>query len=572
MEETVQQVVRGDARRIWGTLWLERLWQDLRFGCRVLAKSPGFTSIAVLSLALGIGANSAVFSWADALLLRPLSVPQPGEVLTVGMPLALEGLGSGLTASYRDYVDFRDRNKSFEGLAAFTNATVGFATTPEETPKLRIGMLVSGNFFPVMRVEPQFGRAFRPEEDQVPGRDAVVVLGYDFWARQFGSDRSILGRKVRLNGIEFTVIGVAPESFTGLNQYVRFDFYAPLMMWPNLTADQKTKPLEARDMRVLNIKGRLRPGVTMAQAQSELTVVARDLERAFPDTNKNRNVTVQTELQARITQDRPDAMLIAMLTTLSAAVLFVACANVAGLLTSRAPVRAREMALRLAIGAGRPRLVRQLITESLLIGAMGGVLGLGIGYGAMLVFQQIQIPTDLPVMLAFKLDGRALVFGLSVAMLSVVLFGLAPAIRSTRADLTTVLKASDASGFGRGRRWGRGLLVGLQVAVSVVLLAMATFMYRSFQHQVGTGPGYRLDHLLMMSFDPGLVRYTQPQSMQFFDQVAERARSVPGVKSAALASGIPDGQRRSEHRGHSAGRLSVSRGERQRDHSRRDGG
>src|SRR5262249_25088590 len=222
--------------------------------------------------------------------------------------------------------------------------------------------------------------------------------------------------------------------------------------------------------RSLTIKGRLTPGVTMAQAQTELAVIAKDLERTFPDTNRNRNVTVRSELQARLAQDPIDASLIAMLTLMSGAVLFVACANVAGLLTSRAPARAREMALRLAIGAGRARVVQQLITESLLIALLGGALGLAVGYAGISVFRQIRLPTDLPIALSFEMDRRALVFSVIVSLVSAILFGLGPAIRSSRADLTAVMKSSDAAGFGRRRRWGRALLVAGQVAVSVVVL------------------------------------------------------------------------------------------------------
>jgi predicted permease len=536
--------INQGTRGVWSLVWLERLWQDLRYGCRMLVTNPGFTLISVMSLAIGIGANCAVFSWADALLLRPLPVPRPGDVLTVGSTTSVEGF-SRLVASYRDYVDLRDRDTSFDGLVGLTGITVGFAAKPDIPPKLRIGMLVSGNFFTVMGVEPPLGRSFRPDEDQVPGRDAVVILGHDFWEQQFGGDGSILGRKVWLSGIEFTVVGVTSASFTGMDQFVRYDFYAPLMMWPRLVSNSKVQPLEARDFRDLTIKGRLKPGVRMTQAQTELSVIAKDLERAYPDTNRNRNLMVRSELQARLAQDPIDASLIAMLTLLSGSVLFVACANVAGLLTSRAPVRAREMALRLAIGAGRSRIVGQMITESLLLAVIGGVLGLAVGYAGVSVFRQIQLPTDLPIALSFEMDRRALVFSLVVALISAIGFGLAPAIRSSRADLTAVMKATDAAGFGRRRRWGRAVLVAGQVAVSVVLLVIATIMYRGFQRQLGTGPGYRLDHLLMMSFDPSLVRYTEAQSQQFFEQVAERARSVPGVKSVALASWVPmatDGQ------------------------------
>jgi macrolide transport system ATP-binding/permease protein len=506
----------------------------------VLAGSPGFTTIAVLSLAIGIGANCAIFSFADALLLRPLPVARPGEVLTVGSATNFEALGaSSLVASYRDYIDIRDRNKSFEGLAAYRDVTAGFAADPKATAKLKLGMLVSGNLFTLMGVQPTIGRTFRPEEDEVPDRDAVVVLGRAMWEQEFRSEPGVLGRRVRINSAEFTVIGVTPPEFNGLNQYVRSDFFVPLMMSPRLVSETKGNSLENRDARNLKLKGRLRPGVSQSAAQAELTTIAADLERAYPETNKNRRLFVRTELQARIDQSPPDAMLIAMLSTLALAVLFVACANVAGLLTSRAPARAREMALRLAIGAGRGHLIRQLVTESLLIAILGGVLGLGVGYAGMTLFRQIELPTDLPIAISFQLDRRALLFSLAVSFASAVLFGLVPAIQATRTDLTAVMKASDSVAPSRRRRWGRSVLVGGQVAVSVVLLVVALFMYRGFGKEVANGPGYRTDHLLMMSFDTGLLRYTEAQSKLFFDQVAERARAVPGVKTVAMTTSVP---------------------------------
>ena len=523
----------------------------------MLLANPAFTIVAVISLALGIGANCAIFTWTDALLLRPLPVARPGEVLTVGSTASVQGF-TAIVTSYPDYVDVRDQNRSFDGLAAFTFLPAGVARTADELPKLRMGTVVSGNLFGLMGVQPDLGRGFTAEEDRVPERDAVVVLGRDLWEKQFESDPDVLGRRVRINGVEFTVIGVAPAEFTGMDRYARSDFYVPLMMWPRLIgltraraaggdsarrsdasgSSEPIRPLEARDFRQLTVKGRLKPGVTMGQAQSELSVIAGNLERAHPDTNKNTGLVVRTELQTRIAQSPPDAMLIAMLTTLAAAVLFVACANVAGLLTSRAPARAREMALRLSIGAGRTRLVRQLVTESLLVSLLGGALGVAIGYGGVRLFRSIQLPTDLPVSLNFQLDRRALTFSLIVAVVSAVLFSLIPAIQASRTDLTAVMRATDAVARGR-RRWGRNLLVGGQVAVSVVLLVLGAFMYRAFDEQLSSGPGYKTDHLVMMSFDPGLVRYTEPQAQQFFEQAAERARAVPGVKSAALTSTVP---------------------------------
>lgn len=516
------------------------LWQDVRYGFRMLAASPAFTIVAVLSLAIGIGANCAIFSFADALLLRPLPVARPGEVLTVGSRSSLEALNaSSLVSSYRDYADIRDRNRSFEGLAAYSFLTAGFATDPAATPKLKLGLLVSGNLLPLMGVEPAIGRAFRPDEDQVPGRDAVVILGRTMWEQEFGADAGVLGRTVRINGVPFTIVGVAPARFTGMNRYVRSDFLIPLMMSPRVISDPQAGSLEAREVRNLTLKGRLKVGVTQEQAQSELTTIATDLERAYPETNRNRQFFVKTELQARISESPPDAMLVAMLTTLAAAVLLVACGNVAGLLTSRAPVRAREMALRLAIGAGRARLIRQLITESLIVSIAGGALGLAIGYAGTSLFSQIRIPSDLPITLAFHMDRRALLFSLGVAVASALIFGLVPAIQASRTDLTAIIKAGDAIAPGRRRRWGRAVLATAQVAASVVLLVVAMFMYRGFGQQLADGPGYRIDHLLMMAFDTSLIRYSDPQAQQFFQQVADSARAVSGVTAATMTTSIP---------------------------------
>ena len=506
----------------------------------MLAASPGFTTVAVLSLAMGIGANCAIFSFADALVLRPLTVARPGDVFTVGSTTAVEAFGaSSIVSSYPDYVDIRDRSHSFDGLTAFTYITAGFATDRAATPKLKMGMLVSGNLLDVMKVTPALGRTFRPEEDQVPGRDAVVILGHVLWEQEFASDPAALGRRIALNGHDFTIIGVAPAEFTGLNQVVRADFFVPIMMSSQFLNDPKTASLQARDARNLTLKGRLARGVSQATAQAELTTIGTDLTRAYPDTNKNRRLVVRTELQARMAEDPPDATLVAMLATLALAVLFVACANVAGLLTSRAPARAREMALRLAIGAGRGRLVRQLITESLLIALAGGVAGLGIGYAGMMLFRQIEIPTDLPIALAFQMDRRALLFSLAVSVASAVLFGLVPALHAARADLTAVMKAGDSVAPGRRRRWGRAMLVSGQVAVSVVVLAVALFMYRGFARQLANGPGYRTDHLLLMSVDTSMMRYTDAQSAQFFKEAADRARQVPGVVNVALSTALP---------------------------------
>jgi predicted permease len=527
---------RQDSREAWGWVWLETLVQDLRYGARILRRNPGFTSVAVLSLAIGIGVNSTMFSLADGLLLRPLSVSRPSEIVTVtgktpGYPFGY--------ISYRDYVDFRDRSVSFDGLVAYSMSSFGFSARPGDLPHMKVGLLVSGNLFRVMGVEPQLGRGFRPEEDLVPGRDAVVVLGHDFWEKELGADRSLIGRKVRLNGIEFTVIGVAPERFTGLDQYLRPAIFVPLTMAPRLAANPEGNLLDRRNDRGLSVKARLKPGTSLAQAQAELVAIAKGLERTYPDTNRDQSVAISTELQARIRDSPSDAALVAMLMTLAGLVLLVACANVANLMLSRARARTREIAIRLAIGAGRMRLIRQLLAESLAIALAAGLVSLLFAYAGAAFLGRLQIPTDMPIVFSIKVDARVLWFSLLVSLASVMLFGLVPALQASRTDLVPVLKAADADSSRKQRLWGRGTLVVVQVALSLVLMAVATILFRGFRAELLGGPGFRTDHLVMMSFDPTLVRYGDAQAQQFYKALRERALSTPGVRSATLTTVIP---------------------------------
>jgi putative ABC transport system permease protein len=503
----------------------------------MLAKNPGFTLIAVISLALGVGANCAMFSLADALILRPLPVAHSGQVVAVGTKESLEGFG-GLFFSYPDLRDLRDHNRSFSDLVGGVFLSAGFTTKPDALPQRRIGQAVTGNFFRALGVEPELGRGFRADEDQVPGRDAVMVLDHSLWEQEFNSDQSILGRKVRLNGIDFTVVGVAPEHFTGTDQFIRFQYYVPMMMWPRLS-NSTTNFLEARDLHALTVKGYLNPGVSMSQAQAELTAFSKDLERLYPASNKNREILVRTQFQAKTDEDPINTTLVAMLLTLSGAVLLVACANVASLLTSRGPARYKEMALRLAVGAARARLIRQLVTESLLVGLAGGLVGIGVGYAGIQLFNRIQVPTDMPIMISFGLNPRVLEFSLILAVASVLLFGLVPAFQTSRADLAGAIKTGDPGTAGRPRVWGRSLLVGGQVAAALLLLTISSFLYRAFQKELSGSQGFRRDHLLMMSFDPSLVRYTDQKTTEFYKQLADRARETPGVKSASLTSVTP---------------------------------
>ncbi|MBV9302795.1 MAG: ABC transporter permease [Acidobacteriaceae bacterium] len=525
-----------DMRRV---RWFSDFADDLKYALRWIRHSKLFTTLVVLTLGLGIGANSAIFSLADAILLRPLPVLRPSEIVTLSSFSPSSSSESIGLFSYRDYMDYRDRAKSFEGLAAYSFAmNFGFASRKGELPKLKGGLFVSGNLFQVMGVRPELGRDFNAEEDQIPGRNPVVVLGNEFWRSEFGGDRAVVGRHILLDGMEFSVIGVAPKKFTGLDQYVRPDVFVPIMMWPSLTNSEQDL-LNNRAARELIVKGRLKPGVSIPQARAEMRVIAKDLRRAYPKTNLNREATVRSELVMRLHSDPSNAALTGVLLGLAGAVLLIACANVAGLLLGRAGARSREIAVRLAIGAGRFRLVRLLFAESLLIAIIGEAVGIALGYGGVRFFGRFQIPTDLPIRLSVQLDRRAFLFSLFISLLSAILFGLAPALQSARTDVVYALKTADADLSGGRRLWGRNTLVIWQVAASLALLTAALQMVRTFQEKWRGGPGFRTDHLLTMVFDPQLVRYTEAQTHRFYKDLVQRARLVPSVKSAALTGELP---------------------------------
>jgi macrolide transport system ATP-binding/permease protein len=503
----------------------------------MLGKNPGFTLVAIGSLAIGIGATSASFSIADVLLLRPMEVPETSRVVAI-TPANMGAFGADTTISYPDYRDLRDGNRSFTGLVAVGWWAFGFSPDAKALPKTSYGAYVSGNFFQTLGVQPALGRAFLASEDQAAGRDAVVVLGHDFWVSEFNADPSIVGSTLLLNGVECRIVGVAPAQFTGVEPMVRPSVYVPLAMSPRLG---KENLLEKRDVRWLTVKGRLKPGVSVAQAGADLSAIATRLEELYPQTNRNRNVQVQTQVQYRVKEVPPQAILAVMQSLLSICVLLVACANVAGLLLSRARARSREMAVRLAIGAGRGALVRQLLLENLLLALAGGLSGILLAYSITDFFNQIPIPTDVPVSLKAAIDQRVLLFTLAASILSTFIFGLAPAFQTTRVDLVPALKALDGGNGGRRRLWGRNLLVAGQVALSMVLLVISALMWQSFQDQLKQGTGFRTDHLYLSGFNTRPLNYSGEQTRRFYKDLLEKTRLAPGVRSAALASDIPMG-------------------------------
>jgi len=520
--------------------FLQVLSEDFRYALRLLSRNPGFTAVAALSLALGIGANSAIFSLADALLLRPMPVYRPSSVVAVSTDPANDsgGMGGLGGVSYPDYRDFRDKAHSFDGLIACELSRVSVAKSVNDSPHLRGALMVSDNFFQVLGVEPTLGRGFLGEEGAVSGRNPVAVLGYDFWRTEFSADPSLIGHTVRINGIDFTVVGVAPERFTGIDQYVRPHLYIPAAMVQRLSASSENE-FDDRNSHGFEVKGRLKSSVTREQAQVELATIWKGLEPLHSVADRQRVPRVRTELEARVVQDPPDAYLITLLLALVAVVLIIACANVANLLLGRARGRSREIAIRLALGATRGRLVRQLLTESLLLAFVGALIGLAFASAGIRFLQTIQIPTDLPIGISPQLDARVLLFSLSCAVASAIVFGLAPALQSSRPELVPALKSSDSGDNVRRRLTGRNALVIGQVAMSMILLIATGMLIDGFRHALVLNVGFRIDHLLTMQLDTSLVRYTPAQSHDFYRTLVEKARALPGVRGVTLSGIVP---------------------------------
>ena len=528
-----------DLRRIH---WLTDFVDDASYAIRNLRRTIGLTVFVVMTLALGIGMSAAVFSMLDGLVFRPYPVPHPGRVVTLVGTSRDKSIDD---FSYREYLDIRGGTRSYDGVVASGALQgVGFSAGPGATPQVRGGMLVSGNYFRVLGVEPQLGRGFRDDEDDVAGRDAVVVLGPDFWKHEFAGDPSVVGRGVRLNGADFTVIGVAPDTFPGMELFLRPDFYMPLAMARRFSTAPQKNFFEDRDDRELTVMARLHAGTSVQQARGELAVLALGFERGYPALNRDRGASVLTQFEIRTRADAGEWKFISIFAVLALAVLLVACTNVAGLLLSRAQTRTREIAVRLALGAGRFRLIRMLLTESLVLASLGGLAGAAVAYGAIRFFHTLAIPAELPVTLPFQLDRRVLLANLALSVLSAIACGLAPALQSTRADLVNGLKsieADAATGIRRRQLWGRNALVVAQVSLSLLLLTASAVVTRGFHNSIASPTGFAKDHLLLARFDPRLVQYDRAQTQQFYKLLAERARVTPGVQSAGLTLNPPLG-------------------------------
>lgn len=496
------------------------LWQDLRYGIRMLVKNPGFTLVATLTLALGIGANSAIFSVVDAVLLRPLKFKAPEQLVRIWETLPQGGTG---TASPPNLKDWREQNDVLAGIAAFS--TPNFNLQSQDSPERVPGAAVTPEFFDVMGAPPQIGRGFRAGEDQL-GNHRVVVLSHELWRRNFGADPQIVGRSIPVNGESFTVVGVMAPGFRYPSRLT--ELWTPLALTPARMA--------SRGSHFLNVIARLKPGVTLEQAQQQMSLIARRIEQQYPDNQTGRGILVGLLQEVTVRNVRP-----ALLTLLCAVgfVLLIACVNVANLLLARATGRRREIGIRLALGAGRWRLARQFLTESLLLAALGGALGLLLAkWGvSLLVAMAEQI---LPRASEVGLDARVVGFTMLLSLLTGVVFGLAPALQSSKVDVQTTLKEGGSAGESRQSHWLRSLLVVAEVAAAFVLLIGAGLMVKSFLNLQRVDAGLRPENALTMGLTLPDSKYPTPQSRApFFQRLLERVSTLPGVESAGVINLLP---------------------------------
>jgi len=508
---------------------IEDLMQDVRYGLRTLRKSPGFTAVAALSLALGIGANTAIFSLVNTVLLRPLPVENPERLVSLNSA-SEKGDSVDPTFSYLNYRDLRDRNNVLDGLIAYRMAPISLSH--DGINERAWGYLATGNYFDVLGVKPALGRLLTPEDDKAEGAHPVMVISYDCWQKRFAGDPNVVGRGVLVNARSFTIIGVAPRGFYGTEIGYVAEMWFPIMM-----LDQIIKwgnDLWDRSGRSYMAQGRLKSGVDIVQAEASLKAAMAQLAREYPNENDGGTVLLSAPGLFGSYMRGPVLSFVSVLMIAAGFVLLLACLNLANLLLARAMDRRKEIAIRLAIGAGRMRIVRQLLTESLLLAFVGGAIGLLLAYWLVDAVMAFRPPLDFPIPSALHIDRRVLIFTLVVSLLTGVVFGLLPALQSTKPDLAPTLKDENSAGGSRRSLLRSGLVVS-QVALSLLLLICAGLVARGLQRAESLNPGFNPQNAILMSFDLGLQGYDGARSKIFKQRLLERVRALPGVQSAGLA-------------------------------------
>jgi predicted permease len=533
-----RELLRRSTSAFWDALWLQRkrleedVVQDLRYGVRMLVAQPGFTVVAVLTLALGIGANTAIFTLADKVLIRALPVERPAELVT----LARDGAGAPIAFSYPMYADLRDRQRALSGLAAYFQQP--FSLSDGVQTERLIGQIVSGNYFAVAGVSPALGRFFLPDEDRTPGAHPVAVISDALWRRRFGADPAVLGKSVSLNGLVYTIVGVTPQTFVGTLRGTVNDVYVPMMMQAQAQPGRNNK-LADRHSGWLRVFGRLGPGVTRSEAQASLTTVMAAARAAFPDATDPAQVTVVDGRRGQTDRVTDLSLPLRLLMGAVGLVLLIACANVANLLLVRGAARRREMAVRRAVGAGHWRIVRQLLTESTLLAVLGGAGGLVFATwltGMLAGFRQPN--AFVPRTFDGSLDGRVLWFTFGLSLLVGTIFGLIPALQA-HGDAAPLQGRTATAGRSRRHRALRSALVVAQVALAVVVLVGAGLCVKSLRALQSLETGLEPAKVATMSFDLSLNGYTEPRGLQVYRELLARVATLPGVEAVSLARITP---------------------------------
>jgi len=513
--------------------------QDLRYGWKMLLKTPGLTAIVATTLALGIAANALIFSIVNGYLLRPLPVPHPEQIAVV----AARQQGSSpfmYQFSYPDFLDFRSQATSVANLFGYMPVLPGLSADGRADQML--ACYVTGNYFTALNVQPALGRLLLPSEENQSGNAAALVLGYSYWQKRFRGDPHVIGKQVRMNGQPAIIVGVVRKQFLGTLPVIETDGYLPLSSGGFLEQGSGNI-MQARDSRLMRVMARLKPGIGFAQAQSTLDVIASRLAKQYPATDENVTVHAYHEQLSRAQPGNDAVVVIAgFFLVLAALVLLLACMNVANILLARATVRRREMGLRAALGASRSRLIRQMLTESILLGILGGVGGIIVGNWFNPGDLAQILRTNFPFRLDVSFDWHVFAYAFAAALLSGILIGLWPAWRSSHADVHSLLQEggrSDTAGVGRQRF--RNFLVASQVAGSLILLVIAGLLVRSLQHAASMHLGFDPEHVLNVTVDPHQIGYDETQDREFYRRLETRVRALPGVQSVSLAFGTPMG-------------------------------
>jgi predicted permease len=518
---------------------LEVFFQDLRFGVRMLRKNPGVTAIVVLTLALGVGANTAIFGLVNGLLLQRLPVPAAEQIAALVIQSGDSSLGA-LGFSYPQFVEFREQTAPIcEVFGSATAWRLNF-TAEGHSDTLTMGG-VSSNYFSALGVKPALGRLVLPGEGEHPGEPAILVLSYSFWQRRFGGDPQVIGKQARVGGKPATIVGVMEKEFRGQFTVFEMDAYAPL----STVFDQSSASnfWNSRDTHLMLALGRLKPGITLAQAQSRFDVISRRLAAQYPVTDKDLSVRVMDERLSRPIPYANNAFIVfsGLFLILGALVLLLACTNIANILMARASVRQREMAIRAALGGARSRLLRQMLTETLLTALLGGIAGVTLGAGLGHFASSTHL-ANIPVRLGFGFDWRVFVYALAAVVFTAVSAGLSPALRATRADVNTVLhQGGRADAGGKARHKVRGDLMTAQVAGSLTLLIVAGLFVRSLRAVERMDIGFDPNQLLNITLDPSLNNYTELQTNDFYRSLETKVRALPGIQSVSLAASVPMG-------------------------------